>query len=442
MSQPKTAPPAGPATPATPASLATLVALGVASALWAALLWAQLALARITGDDFCGFGQGGACTRVWDAGLATALHQWTDVPVAGWGVVWGLTALALPLLALVRTPPPAALIGAIRVNAAVGVLSIFVFAAVSLAERSFCVGCFVTYLLVAGYGGIALGWPQRGLPDAGRALGLAAALTLVGWALVIVPGRATPGSRVEAGREAVTTAGGSADSALDTRLEEFVASLNPSMRQTLADSLGIHRRSRRQDLPPAPVRLGPASAPVRIVEWTDVLCDHCAELHETLATLREHTPPGSFSVEPRQFPLDGSCNPMLQPRTDDDGVRCVGARARVCMEGHEHFDDFSAELFAAQRELTTSRVREIAAGYLPAEALDACLASPATQARLEEDARLAAAYDPDGTPIVAVNGRQGTSFPPFLYAIILAGGNADHPAFASLPPANPTAHLH
>jgi serine/threonine-protein kinase len=181
---------------------------------------------------------------------------------------------------------------------------------------------------------------------------------------------------------------------------------------------------------------------VRIVEWTDVLCDHCAELHETLETLRQHTPAGSYSVESRQFPLDGNCNPLLQPRPDGDPVRCLGARARVCMEGHERYDEFSTSLFAAQSELDADRVRSIAAGFLPAEALDACLNSPATQARLDEDARLASGYDPDGTPIVAINGRQGTSFPPFLYAMILAGGNAEHPAFASLPPANPSAHLH
>ena len=431
-------PPTGPAV----TSFVALAALGAASMLWSALLWGQLALARTTGDDFCGFGQGGSCAKIWDAPFATALHGLTGVPVAGWGVVWGLTALALPLLALARSAVPPAVIAAIRVNAAAGVLAVFVFAGVALAERSFCIGCFVTYLLVAGYAGIALGWAQRGLPDAARALGLAAGVTLAGWVLVLLPGRGTPGSRSEAGREAVTSAATATGSAQDQPLFEFVASLNPSLSQTLSDSLGIYRRSSSQDLPAGPVRNGPASAPVRIVEWTDVLCDHCAELHETLETLRQHTPAGSYSVESRQFPLDGNCNPLLQPRPDGDPVRCLGARARVCMEGHERYDEFSTSLFAAQSELDADRVRSIAAGFLPAEALDACLNSPATQARLDEDARLASGYDPDGTPIVANNGRQGTSFPPFLYAMILAGGNAEHPAFASLPQPNPSAHLH
>ena len=54
----------------------------------------------------------------------------------------------------------------------------------------------------------------------------------------------------------------------------------------------------------------------------------------------------------------------------------------------------------------------------------------------------AAQYDSDGTPIVAVNGRRGTSYGPFLYAMILTRGNAEHPAFDALPPGNPAAHLH
>ena len=70
------------------------------------------------------------------------------------------------------------------------------------------------------------------------------------------------------------------------------------------------------------------------------------------------------------------------------------------------------------------------------------MASDATRRALEEDAQLARGFDPDGTPIVAVNGRRGTSFGPYLYAMVLTGGDPRHPAFASLPPPNPDAHLH
>jgi hypothetical protein len=70
------------------------------------------------------------------------------------------------------------------------------------------------------------------------------------------------------------------------------------------------------------------------------------------------------------------------------------------------------------------------------------VAGAETAAKLAEDIRVAAQYDPDGTPIVVVNGRQGTSFGPFLYAMVLARGDEAQPAFDSLPPPNPKAHLH
>jgi len=63
-------------------------------------------------------------------------------------------------------------------------------------------------------------------------------------------------------------------------------------------------------------------------------------------------------------------------------------------------------------------------------------------AALAQDVGAAARFDSDGTPIVAVNGRKGTSFAPFLCAMVLTRGNADHPAFAALPPGDPGAHLH
>jgi hypothetical protein len=74
--------------------------------------------------------------------------------------------------------------------------------------------------------------------------------------------------------------------------------------------------------------------------------------------------------------------------------------------------------------------------------MEACMASPATRGRLEEDAILGSRFDADGTPIVAVNGKKGTSFGPFLYAIVLARGDAGHPAFRGLPAPNPQAHIH
>ena len=67
----------------------------------------------------------------------------------------------------------------------------------------------------------------------------------------------------------------------------------------------------------------------------------------------------------------------------------------------------------------------------------ACIASPATRSTLERDLEAAAPFESDGTPIVAVNGRRGTSYGPFLYAMILTQGEGENPAFDVLPAGNP-----
>lgn len=441
-----------PASP-TAGSLAGLVALGVIAALWALFLWAELVLSRVGGTPFCALGGAADCATVWNSAFASGVHRLSGLPIAGWGLVWGLVAFALPLLALARhaqARPDAALVSAIRVTAAAGVLAVFVTMGVSAMERSFCLGCFVSYVLVAGYAGIALfAWQRAGLPEAARGATLAAGATALAFAFLLYPGLRTPRGAGEAGREAIARASravpgavaGTGDAARDGQIHDLVSSLSPELRQRMADSLGIYRRE--PDRAPIPARTlqGPAEAPVRITEFTDVRCGHCAELHETLGMLRGSLPPGSFSVDRRQFPLDAECNPLMRGPARDP-VRCLAARARICMEAHAQAADFDAALFAEQQSLTADRVFALAGAYTPRRDLDACLASEATAARLRADIDLASNYDPDGTPIVVVNGRRGTSFGPFLYALVLTRGSADHPAFASLPPANAQAHLH
>jgi serine/threonine-protein kinase len=209
----------------------------------------------------------------------------------------------------------------------------------------------------------------------------------------------------------------------------------------LADSLAIYRASKPVTLPAPRALIGSPDAPVRITEFTDILCEHCASLHETLKTLRDYAPPGSFSVDARQFPLDGRCNPQFSAGKGDD-VRCVAAAARICAEPSGREPELAGALFARQAGLTREAVLAVASTFQSPEALAACIASPATQATLQADLAAAAPFHSDGTPIVAVNGRRGTSYGPFLYAMILTRGDPENPAFDTLPAGDPAAHLH
>ena len=81
---------------------------------------------------------------------------------------------------------------------------------------------------------------------------------------------------------------GTGDPARDKQLQDFVANLPTEGKQALSDSLAIYRKSPAH--PPARTRAltGPASAPVRITDFTDVRCPHCADLHGALLYLEVH----------------------------------------------------------------------------------------------------------------------------------------------------------
>ena len=454
----------------TPRDWAKLTALGALAALWALFLWSELVRSRTGGGSFCGGGGKLDCSPVWNGAFASAVHGLTGMPIAGWGLVWGLVAFALPLAGLTRLAAArgaGALVSAVRWTAAAGIVTVAVMLAASAIEGHFCVGCIGTYLIVLAYAAIALlGWRSAGFPEGRKGAAVAAASAAAAFVLLLYPGLHTPKSSGEAGREAVAAAAaaaphetidisppssaaapasssraGTGDPNKDRALDELVASLDAGGKQLLADSLAIYRSSSPAMMPAPRALVGSSVAPVRITEFTDILCEHCASLYETLQTIRENTSPGSFSVDPRQFPLDGRCNPQFEGGKGDD-VRCVAAAARLCMEPTGKEEEFAGALFARQKGLTRPTVIEIGSQFMPKEKLTACLASPSTHAKLEQDLAAARPFDSDGTPIVAVNGRRGTSFGPFLYAMVLTKGNPDHPAFDALPPGNASAHLH
>jgi len=426
-------------------SLAALIALGATAALGFLFLWLELVLARSGGTAFCALDATTSCTAAWDSPFASQIHRLSGLPLAGWGLVWSLAAFVLPLLALLRQAegrPQAALISATRLLAAVGVGAVAVMLLASAVMGVFCVGCLAADITIAGYAGIALfSWAPLRYPQLSRAAGLAGLGCALGYLTLLYRGLHTPKPAAEAGRaagsRAAAPAKGTGDAERDQRLVEMVDSLDPSLKQTLSDALAIYRNSE-------PVIAPPSSrtdrAPVHITEWTDIRCEQCADLQQTLLNLLEQTPRGSFTVEARQFPLDGECNPEVERATDP--VRCLAARARICLAKDPKSDEFARSLFARQKELTAPQLYQIAAPFMERKALESCVASPETKAQLDEDIAYASRFASDGTPIVAVNGRKGVSFAPFLYALILTGGASEHPAFASLPPPNPNAHLH
>jgi protein-disulfide isomerase/uncharacterized membrane protein len=439
---------------------APLVVLSAVSGLWSLFLWMELVLLRSGGSSFCATEGRLDCSAVWNGRFASEIQALTGLPIAAWGLVWSAVAFSLSLAGLARAARARSIgrvFGAVRITALAGAAGVLVMLAASFGAGAVCLGCLAMDALVVAYAVVALRrWRPFGLPDWPRAAALAGGCAVAAFLVLLYPGLNTPRSTSEAGRRAVAAAAkssgpeasaepenvSSSSPQRDKAIADMINTLEPSLKQTLADSLAIYRASTPQELPPPRALVGPEMSPVRITEFTDILCEHCAGLNETLRGLRQEVPPGSYSVDSRQFPLDGRCNPLLKPGSQRDDVRCVAAKLRICAEPTGKEPDMASALFEKQDGLTRSEATEIASRFLSRAQIDSCLDSPEIRQTLEQDIAAASHFDSDGTPIVAINGRKGTSFAPFLYAVILNRGKADHPAFAALPPGNPNAHLH
>jgi len=472
----------------TASKLALAVALAAAHALWSLFQWEQLVLARRGGDFFCGLGEAEGCATVWDLPIATAVQGGTGLPVAGWGLVWSVVAFALPLWALVRQArgrPLEPVWSAALLTVLAGVASVVVLGGATFAAREFCDTCVITYSLVLAYAVVCLRAADRLRPaQIQRGALLALSVTLVAFLALLYPGLRTPRSAA-ADRAAFLAAAKTSIEAEEkpvevaktpieaeekpvemaktpieaeekpvevtktpieeevrpdaAGLDELISRLSPELRQDLSDALAVYARGDRVPLRPGRLLIGPSTAPVRITEFTDALCSHCGQLHESIKILQEMLPSGSFALEPRQFPLDSECNPTVQ-MSSGDGVRCLAARAMICVE--KDWMSFAEVLFENQRWLTTASIYNLAAPFMSRERLEDCVASAETEAKLRDDIAWALQHDIQGTPLLLVNGREAPPSLEFLYAMVLAEANPEHPAFAVLPPPQPQARLH
>jgi serine/threonine-protein kinase len=431
------APRVAPEPPRPGAALLVLAcALALASGAWALQLWRQLAAARAGLEVTCAFDSEGDCASVWQSGFAAAIESATGLPIAGHGVLWALVALAFPAAVLVarsRGRRGDVSFAAALATALAGILAVVVLAGAQLAEGRFCGSCGVAYALTLSYAAVCLFGagraPWRELVRGGLLAAAAAGLGGVTLALASSE-QAPPRSASLPGPAALPALPRGAPA--DDNLERFLASLAPPVSQSLALALREYAASEAKPLHEPRALEGSPMAPVRITDFADFLCGHCASLHGTLAQLKQRAPEGSFAIESRYFPLDGACNAQI-PRASGDPVRCTAARVMICLADTPGAFDVAGELYAHQQGLSVDQVYERASKLRPRAELEACASSPETEAKLQGDIAWAVEHHISGTPLVLVNGRKASGFPAFLWALVLAGGNPAHASFAALP---------
>ena len=138
-------------------------------------------------------------------------------------------------------------------------------------------------------------------------------------------------------------------------------------------------------------RLGPATAPVQIVEFADYECPYCQKVNEDLNKIRQQFG-DQVSLVFKDFPL-----PMhpLAPRAAE-AARCAGAQGK--------FWEFHDALFVTKKLQSSQLKEEARALNLDGARFDKCLDGGEQIPPVKKDAQEAQRLGLQGTPSFFING--------------------------------------
>ena len=149
-----------------------------------------------------------------------------------------------------------------------------------------------------------------------------------------------------------------------------------------------------KELAAAGQRMGPAVAPVQIVEFSDFQCPFCATFAETLRKVRARHP-DRVSVLYRHYPIQ-----QIHPyaRTVALAAECAGEQGR--------FEADHDRLFAQQDSIGSKAWERFAteAGVADMDAFTRCVRDERLLAKVDRDAELAEESGIDVTPTLVIDG--------------------------------------
>lgn len=147
--------------------------------------------------------------------------------------------------------------------------------------------------------------------------------------------------------------------------------------------------------------MGLASAPVRVVEFSDFQCPFCAREYRVLATIRREYP-SKVALVYRHFPLE-RIHPLA--RAAAIAAECAGEQGR--------FQEFHDRLFIDQRAMGPNAWITFAAkaGVPDSLSFKECMASDRPLQRIHADQAAGRTIGVNATPTVIVNGRMLSGTP-------------------------------
>lgn len=146
------------------------------------------------------------------------------------------------------------------------------------------------------------------------------------------------------------------------------------------------------DLPADAPRAGKGTKATLVV-FLDMECPHCAKSEPELVKLANERK--DLTVVFRHYPINGACNPAVEGERHP--AACTAAAAVVCA-GKKSLDMLN-DLMTNSAALNDEVIANVAAAQgLSGKKWDACLAAPATKARIAKDVAAADKLGVQGTP--------------------------------------------
>jgi protein-disulfide isomerase len=148
--------------------------------------------------------------------------------------------------------------------------------------------------------------------------------------------------------------------------------------------------------------IGPSSAPITIVEFSDFQCPYCKiGAYAVHSAVNAHL--GKVRIEFRNFPLDSACNPEIQQSPHP--VACEAAKVALCSNREGKFEALHDEFFDKQTTFAPGVPINLAKTLgLGGSPFDSCVASPETIQVLNRDISEAISLGIKSTPTFFVNG--------------------------------------
>lgn len=145
--------------------------------------------------------------------------------------------------------------------------------------------------------------------------------------------------------------------------------------------------------------LGPADAPVTIVEFADFECPYCAKAFNEIETLVNTTYKGQVRLVWKAFPLAGHAW----------AEQAAIAAECVREQNPQAFWTIAGDFYRDQNDITPQNLRDHIYGYagsmgIDAKALNACILGSTAEGRVDQDKKDGTAVHVMSTPTFLVNG--------------------------------------